>query len=140
LHFEQHPSDQLVRSRHHQIAQLPVERCGGKNYNKNTNIDKEVVMGIREEYQAFMERQLNEWKTYTERLKTQADHLGAQTKAQFNQQLESMRAKQKEAWDKLSKLKGAAEDDWAQLKSKLDKAWDEMKAGADRLTDQFRKK
>ncbi len=97
-------------------------------------------MGVREEYQALVERQLNEWKTYTERLKAQADQWGAQAKGQFDQQLELMRTKQTETWDTLSKLKGAAEDDWGQWKSKLDKGWEEMKAASDRLTDQFRKK
>jgi hypothetical protein len=97
-------------------------------------------MGIREEYQALLERQLNEWKAYTERLKTQADQLETQAKGQFDQQLELMRAKQNEAWDNLLKLKGASEDAWDQWKGKLDKAWDEMKAASDRLTDQFRPK
>jgi hypothetical protein len=97
-------------------------------------------MGIREEYQALLERQLNEWKTYTERVKAEADQLGTQPKAQFDQQLELIRAKQNEAWDNLLKLKGASEDAWDDWKSKLDKAWDEMRAASDRLTDQFRKK
>jgi hypothetical protein len=97
-------------------------------------------MSMREEYQALIERQLNEWKTYTERLKSQADQLGAQAKAQFEKQLEVIRAKQNEAGENFSRLKAAAADDWAQWKSKLDKAWDEMKAASDRLIDQFRKK
>jgi hypothetical protein len=97
-------------------------------------------MGMREEYQALLERQLNEWKTYTERLKSQGDQFGAEAKAQFDKQLEVIRTKQNEAWENFSKLKAAAEDDWAQWKSKVDKAWDEMKAASDQLTDQFRKK
>jgi hypothetical protein len=97
-------------------------------------------MSMREEYQALIERQLNEWKTYTERLKSQADQLGAQAKAQFEKQLEVIRAKQNEALENFSRLKAAAADDWAQWKSKLDKAWDEMTVASDRLIDQFRKK
>jgi hypothetical protein len=112
----------------------------GANYNKNPTLQKEAIMGMREEYQALIERQLNEWKTYTERLKSQADQLGAQAKAQFEKQLEVIRAKQNEALENFSRLKAAAADDWAQWKSKLDKAWDEMKVASDRLIDQFRKK
>jgi hypothetical protein len=97
-------------------------------------------MGIREEYQALLERQLNEWKAYTERLKAHADQFGAQAKTQFDQQLELMRAKQNEAWDNLLKLKSASEEAWEQGSKQLDKAWEEMKAASDRLTDQFRKK
>ena len=97
-------------------------------------------MGIREEYQAFVEKQLNDWKAYTDRLKTQADQLGAQAKGQFDQQLETIRTKQNEAWNMFMKLKGAGEDAWDQSKRQLDKAWDEMRAASDRLTEQFRKK
>ena len=97
-------------------------------------------MGVREEYQALLERQLNEWKAYTERLKAQADQFGAQAKTQFDHQLELMRAKQNEAWDNLLKLKSASEEAWEQGRKQLDKAWEEMKAASDRLTDQFRKK
>jgi hypothetical protein len=109
----------------------------GANYNENPTLQKEAIMGMRE---ALMERQLNEWKTYTERLKSQADQLGAQAKAQFEKQLEVIRAKQNEALENFSRLKAAAADDWAQWKSKLDKAWDEMTMASDRLIDQFRKK
>jgi hypothetical protein len=97
-------------------------------------------MGIREEYQAFVEKQLNDWKAYTDRLRAQADQLGSQAKTQFDQQLETIRAKQNEAWDMFMKLKGASEDAWSQSKRQLDKAWEELRAASDRLTDQFRKK
>lgn len=97
-------------------------------------------MGIREEYQAFIERQFNEWKTYTERLKSQADQFNAQSQAHFNQALETLRAKQNEAWDHFLKLKEASEEGWAQGKKQLDKTWDEIRAASDRITDQFRKK
>lgn len=97
-------------------------------------------MGVREEYQALIERQLNDWKTYTEHLKTQADQWGAQARAQFDQQVELMRTKQNEAWDNLTRLRNAAEGDWAQWKSQLDKGWEEMKTACDRFTEQFRKK
>lgn len=97
-------------------------------------------MGVREEYQALIERQLNEWKTYTEHLRAQADQWGTQAKAQFDHQVEFIRTKQNEAWDNLARLKNAAEGDWAQWKSQLDKGWEEMKAAADRFTEQFRKK
>jgi hypothetical protein len=83
---------------------------------------------------------LNDSKTYTERLRTQADQLGTQAKAQFDQQLETVRSKQNEAWDVFMKLKGAGEDAWDQGKRQLDKAWDELRAASDRLTEPFRKK
>jgi hypothetical protein len=104
------------------------------------NYQEEVEMGVREDYQSLMERQLNEWKKFTERLRTQADQFETQAKGQFDQQLETMRAKQNEAWDNFMKLKSANEEAWGQWKNKLDQAWNEMKTASDRLVEQLRKK
>lgn len=97
-------------------------------------------MGIREDYQAFMEQQFNEWKNFTERLRVQSEQVGAQAKEQYNQQLETMRAKQNEAWDNFMKLKSANDEAWGQWLGKVDDAWNEMKASSDRLMEQFWKK
>ena len=37
-------------------------------------------MGLREDYQALMEKQLNEWKAQTERFKAGAEQIEAHTK------------------------------------------------------------
>lgn len=97
-------------------------------------------MDIRKEYQALLEKQLNGWKSYTEKLKKHSGELENEARRQFDQQLEQIRAKQTEAWEQFMKLKSAGEESWAQWKGQLDKAWEEMRKASDRLTDQFRKK
>jgi len=62
-------------------------------------------MGIREDYQALMEKQLNEWKAQTETLKVGAVQMETQAKAQYEKNLELLHAKQEEAWDNFYKLK-----------------------------------
>jgi vancomycin resistance protein YoaR len=113
-------------------GQLPNESVGSACRLALLNQLKESEMAIREEYLALLERQLNDGKAYTERIKAKADQLEAQANAQFDKQLELIRAKQNEAWDNFLKLKGTSEDTWSQWKS-LDKAWDAMKAAADGL-------
>jgi hypothetical protein len=61
---------------------------------------------------------LNNGKAYTERIKAKADQLEAQANAQFDKQLELIRAKQNEAWDNFLKLKGTSKDTWSQWKSR----------------------
>jgi hypothetical protein len=97
-------------------------------------------MDIRKEYQALVEKQLNEWKAYAEKLKKHSAELEAQAGRQFDQQLEHIRTKQAEVSEHFSKLKAASEETWAQWKGQMDKAWDEMRKASDRLTEQFRKK
>lgn len=97
-------------------------------------------MDIRSEYLALMERQLDEWKSFTERIRSQTDQLEAQARTQFTQGLETLRAKQNDAWDSLMKLKSSGEDAWDQWKTQLDRSWEEMRKSSDKLTDQFRQK
>ena len=95
-------------------------------------------MGMREDYQARMEKQLNEWKVQTERLKAGAEHFEAQAKLQFDKNLALLRAKQTEAWDHFDKLKVANEGAWAQFKTHMDKAGAEVKAAVETMASKFK--
>lgn len=97
-------------------------------------------MNSRERYQAFMEKQLNEWKAQTERFKEGAGQLEAQAKAQYEKNLEQLRAKQEEAWEDFHKMQSAGEDAWGQFKANMDKAASEVKAATERVTSYLLKK
>jgi hypothetical protein len=98
-----------------------------------------LVMGMREDYEAFMEKRLNEWKEQTERLKVEAEQMETQAKAQFHKQLEFLHAKQEEAWDTFHEMKKNSEDTWEQFKARMDKASEELKNAAERVAKQFKK-
>ena len=95
-------------------------------------------MGLREDYQVQMEKQLNEWKVQTERFKADAEKIEASAKAQYEKQLEALRAAQTEAWEDFYKLKGANESAWGQFKAQMDKAGGEVKAAVERMTTNFK--
>jgi hypothetical protein len=96
-------------------------------------------MGKREEYQTFMEKQLNEWKSKTDPLKVAAGQWEAQAKAQYEKNLELLKAQREEAWSNLSKMKSAGDDAWEQLKVQTDKAWEDLKSTTEKLTSQAKK-
>jgi hypothetical protein len=91
-------------------------------------------MTLREDYQALMEKQLNEWKVHTERFKAAAEQIEANTKVQYEKNLETLRATQADAWENFSKLKNANETAWAEFKAHMEKAGGEVKAAVDRMT------
>jgi hypothetical protein len=95
-------------------------------------------MGIREDYQALMEKQLNAWKAQTESFKATAEHIGEHAKAQYEKNLETLRTKQTEAWEYFHKLKDANETAWAQFKAHMDKAGAEVKDAVERMTTKFK--
>ena len=91
-------------------------------------------MALREEYQTLMEKQLNEWKAQTERFKAGAEQVEAQNKAQYDKNLEILRATQVDAWENFNKLKGANESTWSEFKGHMDKAGGEVKAALASMT------
>ncbi len=95
-------------------------------------------MEPRENYQTQMEKQLNEWKAQTERFNASADQIAANSKAQYDKQLESLRAAQANAWDNFYKLKGASESTWTEFKADMDKAGGELKAAFESMTTSFK--
>jgi hypothetical protein len=91
-------------------------------------------MGLREEYQAMMEKQLNEWKAQTERFKAGTAQMEAHAKIQYEKNLETLRTAQTEAWEYFHKMKDAHESAWGQFKAHMDSAGREVKAAVDRMT------
>ena len=95
-------------------------------------------MGLREDYQALIEKQLNEWKAQTERFKAGAEQIEAHAKVQYEKHLEALRATQAQAWDNFYKLKGANESAWEQLKAHMEKVGGEVKSAVERMTTNFK--
>ena len=95
-------------------------------------------METREDYQALMEKQLNEWKAQIELFKAGTQQIEAHAKAQYEKNLEVLRAKQAEAWENFYKLKGANESVWGQFKAHMEKAGGEVKAAVEGMTTKFK--
>jgi hypothetical protein len=95
-------------------------------------------MGLREDYQTLMEKQLNEWKSQAERFKAGAEQIEAHTKSQYEKHLETLRATQAAAWEHFDKLKGANESAWADFKAHMDIAGGEVKAAVERIKANFK--
>lgn len=92
-------------------------------------------MELREDYQRLMEKQLNEWKTQIEGFKTGAEKIKVQSKVQYEQQLEKLRAAQADAWDNFNKLKSANDSTWTEFKAHMEKAGGEVKAAFESMTN-----
>lgn len=96
-------------------------------------------MGMREDYQAIMEKRLNEWKAQTERFSAVAGEVEAQAKAQYEKDLSFLKAKQDDAWVNFNKLKTASEDVWGQFTANMDKAGEDLKEAAERMSTQYKR-
>lgn len=94
-------------------------------------------MGLQEDYQALIDKQFKEWQLQAERFREAAQHMEAQARAQFEKNLELLRATQAQAWDNFSKLRSANDGIWAEFKAHMDRAGTELRQAAEALTRGF---
>jgi hypothetical protein len=97
-------------------------------------------MGLREDYQALMEKQLNDWKVQTEHFRAGAERIEAHAKVQYEKHLEVLRTTQAQAWDSFRKLRGANEGTWLQFKAHMETAGAEVKTAVEQMMSSFQKK
>jgi hypothetical protein len=95
-------------------------------------------MGLREEYQALMEKQLNEWQAQTERFKAGAEQIESHAKVQYKKNLERLSAAKANAWENFNKLKTANESAWVEFKAHMDRAGEQVKDAVERMTTGFK--
>jgi hypothetical protein len=95
-------------------------------------------MDFREDYQALIEKQLQEWKAQADRFKASAAQMEAQARIQYEKNLELLRATQAQAWDNFNKLKSAHEGNWEQWKAHMEQAGEEVRSAFQRMTGHFK--
>ncbi len=80
----------------------------------------------RDAYVQKMKAKMDEWNAEIDKLKAKADQAGAESKIQYEKQLEDLRAKRKDIEDKMAELQQAGDGAWEDLKTGIDSAWDSL--------------
>ena len=86
-------------------------------------------MEIKDAYKQKMAAQLKEWGAQIDLLEAKAANAGADIKVKQAQQLQGLRAKQRDASEKMKELGRSSGAAWEQVKTTADKIWDDLKAG-----------
>lgn len=83
-------------------------------------------MTLKEAYEKKLQASLHEWNAEIDKLKAKADKAEADIQIEYYKQIEDLRSKQQEAYEKLNELKKAGEDAWEDLKAGVELAWDSL--------------
>ena len=94
-------------------------------------------MGLKEAYQEKLEGQLKEWSAKVNELQAKAEMAKADVKIEMQKHLETLRAKQKIAQQKLKELQAAGADAWEKAKPGLEKAMDGLKTAWESVKQHF---
>ncbi|HXE98689.1 MAG TPA: coiled coil domain-containing protein [Dongiaceae bacterium] len=95
-------------------------------------------MSSRDEYVRKMQAKLEEWNAEIDTLTAKADEVKSDVKNEYNEQIESLKAKQAAARQKIEVLQHAGESAWEDLKSGIDLAWTAMGEAIDSARSRFR--
>ena len=91
----------------------------------------------RDAYVQKMKARLDEWNAEIDRIQARIDQADAESKIEYNKQLDELRAKRKEVEDRLEEVRQAGESSWNDLKQGLENSWEILKKSVDRAKSEF---
>ena len=79
-------------------------------------------MNKKEVYEKKLQNQLDEWGLKIDELEIKAKKTEAEVQQKYEEEIDHLRSKQTEAYEKLSELKQSGDDAWEDLKAGVDSA------------------
>lgn len=83
-------------------------------------------MEDKDAYIQKLHARLDEWNAEIDKLKAKADKVEAESRIEYQNQLEYLRQRRNEAEEKVAEVRTAGEGAWEDLKSGVQLAWDAM--------------
>jgi hypothetical protein len=95
-------------------------------------------MSLKDEYFAKMTSQFRRWDAELGMLAGKGEQVSDAARAQYDEQLNAMRASRKAAFQRLQDIRTAHESGWRAMQAGLDDAWRSMKLALERATSQYK--
>ncbi len=94
-------------------------------------------MSSREEYLHKMQAKLEEWNYEIDTLSAKAGEVTAEVTHEYREKIESLKAKQAAARQKIEELQHSGEGAWGDLKTGMELAWTSMGEAIDSARSRF---
>jgi hypothetical protein len=91
--------------------------------------DKGKLMKTKDEYIACLTLKMKEWDAQINYLTTKVENQTIPVKFKHIKELEALRAKQRDAAEKLKELEEAKDDTWVLVARTANKVWDDLRTG-----------
>jgi uncharacterized coiled-coil DUF342 family protein len=96
------------------------------------------MMSNRDAYVEKMHAKLDEWNAEIDRLKAKLDGAKAEKRIEYREDIENLKAKQKEVEEKIDTLRDAGDDAWEDLKKGVEDAWQSMESAVNAAKNRFK--
>jgi predicted nucleic acid-binding Zn-ribbon protein len=83
-------------------------------------------MPDKDAYVQRMHAKLDEWNAEIDKLKAKADKAEAESRLEYQKEIEILKERRKDAEEKLTEVSQAGEGAWEDLKAGIQSAWDSM--------------
>jgi uncharacterized coiled-coil DUF342 family protein len=93
----------------------------------------------KDDYFTMMDSQIKKWDAEVDKLRAKGEHLSAEARGKYGEQLKAMRASRDTANRKLHEMRAASESAWQHMQAGVDTAWTSMKNALDKASSQFKK-
>lgn len=80
----------------------------------------------RDAYLQNLKAKMDEWNAEIDKIEAKADQAEAESKIEYEKQLEDLRAKRKDVEEKMAELQQAGDGAWEDLKAGIEIAWDSL--------------
>lgn len=92
----------------------------------------------KDAYVQKLKAKMDEWNAEIDKLEAKVDQADAEAKIEYEKQLEDLRAKRKDAEDKMAELQQAGEGAWEDLKAGIESAWDSLGSALKSASSRFK--
>jgi hypothetical protein len=95
-------------------------------------------MDIQNVYKQKREAQLKEWGAQINLMEAKLENVSADMKVKGAEQIQTLRAQQHNASEKMKELSKATDEAWEQVKTTADQVWDVLKSGVAEAHSKFK--
>ena len=95
-------------------------------------------MKTKEAYIQKLHAKIDEWNADIDRLKAKADQVEADSKIEYQKQMQTLKSKRDEIEKKVSEISRSGENAWEDLKAGADLAWEAMSEAIKSATTRFK--
>lgn len=95
-------------------------------------------MSKKDAYIQKLHAKIDEWNAEIDKLNAKASQVEADSKIEYQKQIEALRQKRNEIENKLSDISRSGEEAWNDLKAGIDLAWEAMNEAIKSATSRFR--
>jgi uncharacterized coiled-coil DUF342 family protein len=95
-------------------------------------------MKNKEAYIQKLHAKIDEWNADIDKLKAKADQVEADSKIEYQKQMQALKSKRDEIEKKVSEISRSGENAWEDLKTGVDLAWEAMSEAIKSATSRFK--